>query len=143
MTTPQLNIDEQLACYRLLLEGKWKEVQVWSEHFQKWLDKANDSFCHNIKPFSVELLRRKPAPPQPKYRPWKDAGEVPLGAWLKVNNVNGKYQYLLVSKNEESFFLVNGCGKVNEITFSEGFRLYVHSIDQGRNWLPCGVEVKE
>jgi hypothetical protein len=73
-----------------------------------------NNFTYRIKPAS-------------KLRPW-NADEVPLGAWIRLKNLN-KTRSMIVSV--AAFNL--------EIAFNE----YEHSTDGGKTWKPCGVEEVE
>ena len=59
-------------------------------------------------------------------RPW-DVNEVPLGAW--VRDIGG----------EERWLLNHTLDVGNRADWLENCE---HSTDEGKTWLPCGVEVK-
>lgn len=60
---------------------------------------------------------------EPKLRPWK-AEEVPLGAWQKHKGDDPHKWLIATSQGLYDDWLAN-C---------------LHSIDQGKTWLPCGVK---
>ena len=61
--------------------------------------------------------------PTATLRPWT-ADEVPLGAWVRMKNLN-MTRSMIVS--------------VAAFNLGIAFKEYEHSIDGGKNWLPCGV----
>ena len=65
--------------------------------------------------------RRKPAA---KLRPWT-ADEVPLGAWV-LEKANRERRWMITDVHDQEFR-------------SDLLKLYEHSTDGGKNWLPCGV----
>lgn len=69
---------------------------------------------------SIEY-RRKPAA---KLRSWT-ADEVPLGAWV-LEKANRERRWLITDVHDQEFR-------------SDLLKLYEHSTDGGKNWLPCGV----
>ena len=62
--------------------------------------------------------------PTAKLRPWT-ADEVPLGAWV-VEEANREIRWLITNVHDLEFR-------------SDLLKLYKHSIDGGKTWLPCGV----
>lgn len=74
-------------------------------------------------------------PPAKRYRPWS-LEEVPLGAIIKAK---GKaWRSLIVAVTQFGGIQIHdGC-------FDTGFALenLVHSIDNGKTWLPCGAEAE-
>jgi len=164
-------IEEQLACYRLLLEGKFEEVEIKSYFIDGSSKTTGETGWFqaiegmNIIAIGKDILRRKlkqqkveyPCPkcgklqtkaeggthfpfcdkcwkaenqPTPTFRPWANASEVPLGAYIKL------------------------CGSVSIITAANEYGIYygpfyrnynrltgiLHSTDNGKTWKPCGVE---
>lgn len=61
--------------------------------------------------------------PDPTYRPWT-ADEVPLGAWVRMKNMNNT-RSMIVSASALNLEML--------------FQTYEHSTDGGKTWLPCGV----
>ena len=62
--------------------------------------------------------------PTAKLRPWT-ADEVPLGAWV-LEKANRERRWLITDVHDQEFR-------------SDLLKLYEHSTDGGKNWLPCGV----
>ena len=60
----------------------------------------------------------------PILRPWT-ADEVPLGAWV-LEKANRERRWLITDVHDQEFR-------------SDLLKLYEHSTDGGKNWLPCGV----
>ncbi len=143
---PQLNIDEQLACYRLLLEGK-EGVQYWNYSSHEWIDWT--IWACGIYPLShpgvasPTLLRRKPAPAQPKCRPWKDAVEVPLGAWFRDKRNSPTGYCIALSINQRGVTMITADTGLFRYSFSELLQCTEHSIDHGKTWSVCGVKIED
>lgn len=87
---------------------------------------------NHTHPFRFRLA---PEPPAKKWRPWSML-EVPVGVLLKQKQANFKVVLIEFDGNDrivagrERVMSRNGC-----------FENYEHSIDGGKTWLPCGVEV--
>ena len=62
--------------------------------------------------------------PTPVLRPWT-TDEVPLGAWV-LEKANRERRWLITDVHDQEFR-------------SDLLKLYEHSTDGGKNWLPCGV----
>jgi len=80
-------------------------------------------------------FRFAPVPPTKQWRPWT-AKEVPVGAQVRYTNNNQSIRMLIVSNMEPH--LLN---ERSSWTLRDLFRLMEHSLDHGKTWLPCGVEV--
>jgi hypothetical protein len=72
---------------------------------------GNDTKMYHIKPTAT-------------LRPWT-ADEVPLGAWI-VEEANREIRWLITNVHDLEFR-------------SDLLKLYKHSTDNGKTWLPCGV----
>lgn len=89
--------------------------------------------------------RIKPEPPQPKYRAWKPE-EVPAGCWLRRISEPGMFWTPLTVSSHGVVVATAFPGKGIELAnrdFNDLLRRGEHSIDGGKTWRPCGVEVKE
>jgi hypothetical protein len=73
----------------------------------------------------------------PKLRPWRQE-EFQLDAWFRFTGNKGLWLKAL-SINEEAAMFLPG----QERTYVELLRCFEHSIDGGKTWLRCGVEVNE
>lgn len=62
--------------------------------------------------------------PTPVLRPWTP-DEVPLGAWV-LEKANRERRWLITDVHDQEFR-------------SDLLKLYEHSTDGGKTWLPCGV----
>lgn len=88
-------------------------------------------FAHPVE----HRFRLAPEPPAKKWRPWSML-EVPVGVLLKQKQANFKAVLIEFDGNDrivagrERVMSRNGC-----------FENYKHSLDGGKTWLPCGVEV--
>jgi hypothetical protein len=70
---------------------------------------------------------------EPKLRPWKDRSEVPLNAWFRL--VRGEEWDRIVAVSNKAV-------RIGEdwLAFDTIFITREHSLDNGKTWLPCGVE---
>lgn len=117
-------------------------LQVCIElHKDKWFDiqerdEVNISYPHD----KLHHYRRRP---EKKLRKWKVA-EVPLGAWVRPKQKNSPTEHwisIITGRNPH-------LGADREVSLGgDGlcscellFAFDEHSIDQGKTWLPCGVE---
>ena len=112
---------EAIRVMQAYVDGK--EVQVRSRKWNPreslkpdWVDE--ELSCWNFEDFDY---RRKPTP---VLRPWT-ADEVPLGAWV-LEKANRERRWLITDVHDQEFR-------------SDLLKLYEHSTDGGKNWLPCGV----
>ena len=112
---------EAIRVMQAYVDGK--EVQVRSRKWNPreslkpdWVDE--ELSCWNFEDFDYRIK------PTPVLRPWT-ADEVPLGAWIRCKKTPHDRHLL---------------GWVSDQTDRE---LWLdereHSIDGGKNWLPCGV----
>lgn len=137
METPELNIEEQLKCYRLLLEGKHDQVEcrylTWGKD-EPWLT-VEPNMAVRVPGTDEEPTQfRFRLKPQPKYRPWK-VEEVPVGAIMKAHQAStGPALITDVFRGKIRF------GRDGEVTLEYALTgAYEYSLDQGKTWQPCGV----
>ena len=86
-------------------------------------------------------FRLAPEPPAKKFRPWKPE-EVPVGALVRFGNgKTGNHCWMITGWNAVSFHTSNSV--YGPVLFEEAERKGCqHSLDNGKTWLPCVVEVK-
>ena len=72
----------------------------------------------------------------PKLRPWK-VEEVPFGAWYCTKKDTKTY-FIPLLFNATLGYIINMYD--DEWTLNEMLQDLLHSLDQGKTWLPCGVE---
>ncbi len=117
-------IEENLACYKQAMEtGTVQGIDTHLRH-ATWIPKDDPYFYPDL------IYRRKPTP---TIRPWKPE-EVPLGAWVRSKS-GGSFVGMIIAYDDHS---VN-CGTY----WSSYLKMRTdneHSIDNGKTWLPCGVE---
>ena len=84
------------------------------------------------------LFRLATEPPAKKFRPWTPE-EVPVGARFRFNNT-GSHQWIITGWNLVVIHVSNPARNSipMEDALTEGCE---HSLDNGKTWLPCGVEV--
>ena len=84
----------------------------------------------------LHRFRLAPEPPAKKFRPWKPE-EVPVGAQTKTKVCDSEIQ-MIVGRNLLGVLLAQDNGAY---PFCDILELRLHSLDGGKTWLPCGVEV--
>jgi hypothetical protein len=79
-------------------------------------------------------------PPAKRYRPWTPE-EVPVGALVRTKGAGRPSRWMIVAVCSKGITTCGGdkCVSHNEAWFLETTE---HSIDNGKTWLPCGVEVE-
>lgn len=79
--------------------------------------------------------------PTPALRPWRPE-EVPVGALTRVKEI----KYLDSLHIQMITYVCPACISLSarkghmEVSLAELLTSYVHSLDHGKTWLPCGVE---
>ena len=119
------------AASRLIDPECWKQVD------EVGVDNPNNS-THYAGVFNspdVYSYRLAPDPPAKRYRPWMP-DEVPLGAQIRAIGMIWRGLILAVSANRE-IECVTGF-----LPLEYAFANHEHSTDNGKTWLPCGVEVE-
>jgi len=86
----------------------------------------------------VYKFRLASEPPAKKWRPWTPE-EVPVGALIRFASVVSSHCWMITGWNESGFGTSNE--QFRHIRFEEAMR-DLHSLDSGKTWLPCGVEVE-
>lgn len=110
-----MNIEQTKEAIRVMqayVDGK--EVQCLAP-YKEWI--TTDQPAWNFQSY---IYRIKPTE---KLRPWT-ADEVPLGAWVRMKNMNNT-RSMIVSASALNLEML--------------FQTYEHSTDGGKTWLPCGV----
>jgi hypothetical protein len=88
----------------------------------------------NRTPHSESEISRYRIRPKPTLRPWKPE-EVPLGAQIKLKG-SKTIRHLLVCTTDHEIEAGQAFRGPHKWAFDE----CVHSLDNGKTWLPCGVE---
>jgi hypothetical protein len=83
-------------------------------------------------------FRLAPVPPAKKWRPWT-AEDVPFGALLRTKG--GHFIHMIVAFNTAPKEVYAGQSWAGGAAYC--LEHAEHSIDGGKTWLPCGVEVTE
>lgn len=87
------------------------------------------------------IYRLTPEPPAKKFRPWTPE-EVPVNAWFKgENGIGFKLAYADLWGGSRSATVANGSG--SHLSLDYILKAWTWSPDNGKTWLPCGVEVSE
>lgn len=114
-----------------------KTIQFRPNKDSKWHDWSVDvrpSFC-----CPSDQWRIKPEPPQPKFRAW-EPDEVPVGCIVSL-----KHDTARISKSVlfhcNGVMVWTGFDVLNPNTLNDALKWWDHSIDGGKTWRPCGVEV--
>ncbi len=95
---------------------------------------------YNPNVFAAPIMHRfrvAPEPPAKRYRPWTPK-EVPVGAVTKPNH--GGDVLMIIGRFSNGALLA---GDRAVYPFGDLLKLRQHSLDNGKTWLPCGVEVSE
>ena len=122
--TTKLNeeqIQSNLKAFEAAMRGK--KTQFWN--VGDWQDKPS----LDTQYATCSIYRPKP---EPKIRPWKQE-EVPVGALLKRKGEKETFLIVEAIHNDVRF------GQKCRQLYSNLISNYVHSIDQGKTWQPCGV----
>ena len=84
-------------------------------------------------------FRLTPEPPAKKWRPWTPE-EVPVGAIVRTARADQPFRWLIVAVCSDG---ITTCGGKSVVTQSCDLIMQTceHSLDGGKTWLPCGVEV--
>ena len=90
------------------------------------------------KPYGTYTFRLAPVPPTKQWRPWT-AEEVPVGALLRTKA--GHFIHMIVAFNTAPKEVYAGQSWAGDVKYC--LENAEHSLDNGKTWLPCGVEVTE
>jgi len=94
---------------------------------------------YNPNVFTAPIMHRfrlAPEPPEKRYRPWR-TGEVPVGAQIKAKKHD--WRSIILGVTSSAYIHIAGGGFASDYALEN----HEHSIDNGKTWLPCGVEVSE
>jgi hypothetical protein len=108
----------------------WESLIEVGGGFGHWLPSV---LTHKENRFRFRLA---PEPPEKNYRPWEFI-EVPVGALTRPKADGGNV--LMIIGRFSSGALIAGGGAVCPL--HDLLKLREHSLDNGKTWLPCGVEV--
>ncbi len=87
-------------------------------------------------------FRIAPEPPAKRYRPWTP-NEVPVGGLFRKKGFAGVSLILSNGASRESgVSYVGWDNQFAKVLYQDALSFYEHSIDGGKTWLPCGVEVE-
>ena len=95
-----------------------------------WVKVTNPFFDTNLN------WRVAPEPPTKKLRAWR-AEEVPIDAWyapIEALHKMHKTQFTYMSNGQRYIILRDTDYRTNILK-----DYWMHSLDQGKTWLPCGV----
>jgi hypothetical protein len=84
------------------------------------------------------LFRLAPEPPAKRFRPWT-AEEVPVGALIRTKGAH--FIHMIVALNTAKNQVYGGLSWAGGVAYC--LEHAEHSTDNGKTWLPCGVEVTE
>lgn len=133
MTKEQQAYKEALPAIIAFTESKTiqvsdrKGIPNWTDYDGEFPDFSNINWQWRVKP-------------TPTLRPWRPE-EVPVGAWVrsKSSHETGFTGFAsIIGVSKDSFYTVenNFEDMCSELAKSLN---YVHSLDHGKTWLPCGV----
>jgi len=81
-------------------------------------------------------FRLAPEPPAKRYRPWTSE-EVPVGAQVRYKGNSKSFRMLIVCDREPCLLSESSHWKLQDLLVS-----MEHSMDGGKTWAVCGVEVE-
>jgi len=130
-------------------QGKRVEAMNPTEKPELWMSVSaigNDSrgsytACVFNEDLGFYRFRLATEPPAKKFRPWTPE-EVPVGALIRFAPVVTSHCWMITGWNLAAFFTSNNAMGPVRFEEAEG-KGCQHSIDNGKTWLPCGVEVDE
>ena len=125
------NTEEIIAIIRAAAAGK----QIQYNNGDGWSD------CHMAGTFMMDVTCEYRIKPSPRLRPWKPE-EVPVGAAYRSASNPLRRQIILGTTSMDVTVACLNENKISEIAL-EDFVKYEYSLDHGKTWLPCGVEVCE
>ena len=107
------HVKDAIKVMQAWLDGK--VIEYWIHGHDGWGIAKEPTFDWRHCTFRVKE--------EPTLRPWT-ADEVPLGAWVRMKNMNNT-RSMIVSASALNLEML--------------FQTYEHSTDGGKTWLPCGV----
>lgn len=123
----------------MMAYAEGKDIQ----YKHKILHKEWHDFYHTEFPvfsFTDSDYRIKPTP---EYRPWRPE-EVPVGAWIRAaTDFARRHGYFssIIGVSISNIMTVEDSVEDMMMTFEKAFNNYEYSIDKGKTWKPCGVEI--
>ncbi len=90
------------------------------------------------RPYGTCTFHLAPEAPAKKWRPWT-AEDVPFGALLRTKG--GHFIHMIVAFNTAPKEVYAGQSWKGDVEYC--LEHVEHSTDNGKTWLPCGVEVTE
>lgn len=86
------------------------------------------------------IFRLAPEPPAKKFRPWTPE-EVPVGCVLVRLKLHPYDIGIIIASAVGGILVSSYSGGILDISLSKALETREYSIDNGKTWLPCGVEV--
>lgn len=80
-------------------------------------------------------FRLAPEPPAKRFRPWTPE-EVPVGAIIRSKK--HAWRSLILGVTSSGYIEIHDGGFASDFTIDN----HEYSLDHGKTWLPCGVEVE-
>jgi hypothetical protein len=121
-----------------MVEAKDKTIKDWVIVESAGREPSN-TYSPGIFGYSYDTykFRLAPEPPAKKWRPWT-AEEVPIGALTRSKVPNEIL--MIIGRNETGVRLADDDGWYS---YDSLVKARTCSTDNGKTWLPCGVEVTE
>lgn len=125
------------AIHKTLFSERWTKVEPAGAECSNTYSAGVFGDCAGKYRFRIA-----PEPPAKKWRPWT-LEEVPIGALIRWKSDSNKgVRSLIVSAHETPGGAVWICSGQKTIWNAEEAVKLEYSIDNGKTWLPCGVEVE-
>lgn len=124
------------AIHKTLFSERWTKVEPAGTECSNTYSAGVFGDCAGKYRF-----RLAPEPPAKRFRPWAPE-EVPVGALVRFGNgKTGNHCWMITGWNAVSFHTSNSV--YGPVLFEEAeCKGCQHSLDNGKTWLPCGVEVE-
>ena len=113
-----------------------KHVEAFWDGNLEWLNPLFDEWAKSINPpHQTENPARFRIVTPKQLRPWNTT-EIPLGAQIRAKGFHDTF--LIVGVQKGLIIWNDGCARISSPATI--FKDFEHSTNQGKTWLPCGVE---
>jgi hypothetical protein len=123
---------EKIEVMQAFEDGKKIEFLMPVNGWNEWLPAGEPNWNWETNDYRIKA--------ESKLRPWKPE-EVPVGALMKTKSGNGG-RYMIVGLWDfglKDFIQLGPPSEEGAISSVRAMNHWLHSIDHGKTWLPCGV----
>lgn len=127
------NAKEYLPLVQAMAEGK--VIEMCDDKYENWVTLSELNFTGPSSQYRIKQ--------SPSLRPWKPK-EVPVGALMKrINEQLPNFnRWMIGGVDNQMLYLALPYLENNGQSFETAVKDWVHSTDQGKTWLPCGVPIQ-